>query len=153
MDNNEKNTNLQETFILKEIDLVQSCINRMAANSFDIKKWSVGIIAILAGLLKQNMLSHNCKVGVLFLMVIIAFWGLDAFFLKTEKLYRKKYSWIIKNRIEGNSSNLFDLNPYNKDMMLDKGAEMPHLVYMMLSKTLFPFYAGLVAFCVVIFMW
>lgn len=58
MDINQKN-DIPETFILKEIDLVQSCINRMAANSFDIKKWSVGIIAILAGLLKQNMLSHN----------------------------------------------------------------------------------------------
>ena len=72
MDINQKN-DIPETFILKEIDLVQSCINRMAANSFDIKKWSVGIIAILAGLLKQNMLSHNCKIGALFLMVIIVF--------------------------------------------------------------------------------
>lgn len=61
MDVGEKKNDMPETFILKEIDLVQSCINRMAANSFDIKKWSVGIIAILAGLLKQNMLSHNCR--------------------------------------------------------------------------------------------
>ena len=152
MNINEKKHDIPETFVLKEIDLVQSCINRMAANSFDIKKWSVGIIAILAGLLKQNMLPYNCKIGALFLMVIIVFWGLDAFFLKTEKLYRKKYSWIIKNRAEGNFSNLFDLNPYNKDMMLDKGAKMPHLVWVILSKTLFPFYTGLIAFCVVIFI-
>lgn len=88
MDIDQKN-DIPETFILKEIDLVQSCINRMAKNSFDIKKWSVGIIAILAGLLKQNILSHNCNIGALFLMVIIVFWWLDAFFLKQRNYIEK----------------------------------------------------------------
>lgn len=141
---------LQE-ILYKEIDLVQSCINRMASNSFEIKKWTVGIIAILAGLMKQDCTTQNVKTCLLFLMVIAIFWGLDAFFLKTERLYRKKYAWIIKERVNKNRDYLFDLNPYEKNMMLDSGADMPCLFSVMFSKTLWPFYMGLAFFCIIAF--
>lgn len=124
----------------------------MASNSFEIKKWTVGIVAILAGLLKQGGSTQDVKKCLLFLMVIVIFWGLDAFFLKTEKLYRKKYSWIVKERLNKNTDYLFNLDPYNKNMMLDLGADTPCLLRVMFSKTLWPFYLGLAGFCVVIFL-
>lgn len=138
--------------LFKEIDLIQSCINRMASNSFEIKKWTVGIIAILAGVLKQGGNAKDIKECLLFLMVIVIFWGLDAFFLKTEKLYRKKYAWVIQNRLKEDLEHLFDLNPYAKSMMLDSGANMPSLLEVMFSKTLWPFYLGLAFFCIIIFL-
>lgn len=148
----EKNNNLPESFILKEIDLVESCINKMSSNSFEIKKWTIGIVAILAGLLKQNILSHNLIIGSLFLIVIIASWELDAYFTKMEKLYRRKYSWIIKNRLEGDFTNLFDLNPYNSDMMLDEDDKILPIDCVLFSKTLFPFYLALLLFCFIFFI-
>lgn len=138
--------------LFKEIDLIQSCINRMASNSFEIKKWTVGIVAILAGLLKQGGDTKDIRACLLFLMVIVMFWGLDAFFLKTEKLYRKKYAWVIQNRLKENADHLFDLNPYEEQMMLDSNTNMPCLFGVMFSKTLFPFYFVLAVFCCVIIM-
>lgn len=138
--------------LFKEIDLIQSCINRMASNSFEIKKWTVGIVAILAGLLKQGGDTKDIRACLLFLMVIVMFWGLDAFFLKTEKLYRKKYAWVIQNRLKENSDHLFDLNPYEEQMMLDSNTNMPCLLGVMFSKTLLPFYFVLAVFCCVIIM-
>lgn len=146
-----KNKDLTCQVIFKEIDLIQSCINRMASNSFEIKKWTVGIVAILAGLLKQGEATKDEKGCLLFLMVIVMFWGLDAFFLKTEKLYRKKYSWIIQKRLNEKSDYLFNLNPCEKNMMLDSGVNMPCLLEVMFSKTIWPFYLGLAFFCIVIF--
>lgn len=151
MKTTEKNNMLEVDILFKEIDLVESCINRMAANSFEIKKWTVGIIAILAGLIKQDVSVNDCKITILFLMVILIFWWLDAFFLKMERLYRKKYSWLIKERIEGNMNDLFNLNPYNKAMMLDSEKCMPSHICVMFSRTLCPFYFGLAIFCIIIF--
>jgi len=137
--------------LYKEIDLVQSCINRMASNSFEIKKWTLGIIAVLAGLIKQDCTTQNARISLLFLMVIFIFWGLDAFFLKTERLYRKKYAWIIKERLNKNRDFLFDLNPYEKKMMLDSEKDIPCILSVMFSKTLWPFYLGLAFFVLLAF--
>ena len=34
----------------KEIDLIQSCINRMAQNSFQVKGWTVALFAVILAL-------------------------------------------------------------------------------------------------------
>lgn len=31
--------------LMKEIDLIQDCIKRMASNSFSIKKWNITVVA------------------------------------------------------------------------------------------------------------
>lgn len=41
----------------KEINVVQSCINRMAQNSFMIKGWAYTIIVALIALLSQSLCS------------------------------------------------------------------------------------------------
>lgn len=37
----------------KEIDLLQSCINRMAHNSFMVKGWMISLIAVIIALLPE----------------------------------------------------------------------------------------------------
>ena len=41
--------------IHKEIDLIQSCITRMAQNSFMIKGWFVSIYAVILALLPEKI--------------------------------------------------------------------------------------------------
>lgn len=136
---------------LKEIDLIQSCIQRMNANSFEIKKWTVGLIAVIAGLWqKGSSCLKGWQTAGIFLMVIILFWCLDAFFLKTERLYRKKYEWLIQSRKSGNDEYRFDLNPYEKAMGLNQKDIDKCVILVMCSKTLLPFYGGLMLFCGVI---
>ncbi len=69
--------------IHKEIDLIQSCITRMAQNSFMVKGWFVSLYAVVLALLPEKInLFLLCTVLI---MVNLMFWYLDAFFLRTEK--------------------------------------------------------------------
>lgn len=82
--------------LMKEIDLVQNCISRMAQYSFIVKGWTISMVAALLALTPQKT---NIKLLCIVCFVLTGcFWYLDATFLKTEKLYRRKYKWIITNR-------------------------------------------------------
>ncbi|MBE6103189.1 MAG: hypothetical protein E7200_14125 [Selenomonas ruminantium] len=123
--------------LFKEIDLLQACITRMANNSFEIKKWTVGLIAVLSGLIKVN--SSLKEYVCLFLLIVIVFWGLDAYFLHIERRYRKKYNDVIWNRTHDNMEKVFNLSPVGEHDFKDYKESF-------LSKTLVPFYGALLLF-------
>lgn len=135
--NNMKN----EEVLVKEIDLIQSCINRMAQNSFIIKGWTISLNGILLGVLADK--GYTKSIPIICMISIICFWYLDAFFLRTEKLYRWKYEWIINNRVNSNKY-LYDLNPYNKDMWTKepsgRNKRLQCVFRIMFTKTLWPMY-------------
>jgi hypothetical protein len=129
----------------KEIDLIQSCINRMAQNSFIVKGWTVTLIAVVFALLPEKIdIKLLCGIGFI---ITICFWYLDSFFLKTERLYQWKYEWVIENRL---NTNLFcyNLNPHNKGMWLLNGdnseKKEPLIIRIMVTKTLLPIYLPLI---------
>lgn len=64
--------------IHKEIDLIQSCINRMAQNSFMLKGWLVTLYAVILGLLPENV--NIWLLCAVLITITISFWYLDAFF-------------------------------------------------------------------------
>ena len=68
----------------KEIDLIQSCINRMAHNSFIVKGWMISILAVLLGLLSKTF--DVTILSIVCIIVSICFWYLDGFFLRLERL-------------------------------------------------------------------
>lgn len=122
----------KEEILTKEIDLIQGCINRMAQNSFMIKGWCITIVTALIAFLDKNI--NAFILGFIFIIPILAFWYLDSFFLLTERLYRRKYEWVIKNRLTSDEK-IFDLNPNSfKDVKKDKEIKI------MFSKTLRWFY-------------
>ncbi|MDF2802046.1 MAG: hypothetical protein K0S61_1949 [Anaerocolumna sp.] len=125
--------------IHKEIDLIQACITRMANNSFLLKGWYISLVTIMLTLL----LSQGCRIELasLFLLgITIIFWGLDAFFLKTETLYRWKYDWVIEERIKDNTDYLYNLNPKKKEMWIKANEKNDCLLKFAFSKTLIPIY-------------
>lgn len=134
----------------KEIELIQACINRMAQNSFMIKGWTISLVAVVLALLPEtvdfSLLSAICIIST------ICFWFLDAFYLKTEKLYRKKYEWVIARRIETLEFS-YDLNPYNSGMWLPEKngtvKSVPCIVRVMFTKTLTPIYCPLLALSII----
>lgn len=93
----------------KEIDLIQSCISRMASNSFLLKGWTISIIVVVLALSARNV--NPFILCVVLLIPLFSFWYLDAFFLYTERLYRKMYEWVIYERPKGNIDFMYDLNP------------------------------------------
>jgi len=100
--NNEEN--LKE-FMLKEIDIIQDTIKRMAYNSFLIKGWTLTLV-VATLLLKGN----KYQVLIAFIPLLV-FWFLDAYFLWQERMYRKLYEWVIKNRLSTDEY-LFSMNAY-----------------------------------------
>ncbi|MBU3130412.1 hypothetical protein [Clostridium tagluense] len=134
----------RQVVLEKEIDLIQSCISRMAQNSFIVKGWMITLLTVIIALLPKIFdIKLLCILGI---VIILCFWYLDGFFLKTEKLYRWKYEWVIKNRYESDDF-FYDLNPYNKKTWIknDNGREKtePYIVSIMFSKTLLPMYLPL----------
>lgn len=100
----EGKTNLKE-YLLKEIDIVQEIIKRMAFNSFIIKGWAITLVVV-------TLLLKGTKHQVLIAFVpLIVFWFLDAYFLWQERMYRKLYDWVISNRLKTDEY-LFDMNAY-----------------------------------------
>lgn len=125
----------------KEVDLIQSCINRMAQNSFAIKGWLITLVSVILALLPESV---DMKILCCVVFVCTAcFWYLDAFYLRLETLYRWKYEWVIDKR-KTTSAYLFDLNPYNNEMWLldeeGKPKRVPRLPKVMFSKSLLPLY-------------
>lgn len=94
----------------KEIDLIQACITRMANNSFLLKGWAISIIAVVLALSSEKL--NPLFLCLILLVPLLSFWYLDAFFLYTEKLYRKMYEWVIKERPKSNSEFMYNLNPH-----------------------------------------
>ncbi len=127
----------------KEIDLIQGCINRMAHNSFMLKGWTVSLIAVVLALMKDEI--DFIALSLILLIPIICFWYLDAFFLRTERMYRKLYEWVIKERLNDNNEFLYDLNSsrFKKEVQSTLGV--------MFSPTLKVFY-GVIAFADVVLL-
>jgi len=96
--------------IHKEIDLIQNCISRMSQNSFLIKGWTLAIVTVVLALMEKNI--DPIYLCLVLFIPLIAFWYLDAFFLQTEKMYRKMYEWVLEVRPKNDFSLLYDLNPH-----------------------------------------
>lgn len=125
--------------IHKEIDLIQSCINRMSQNSFSCKGWNLTLIAGIFALVSENI--NKWYICIIILCINLCFWWLDSFFVLQEQKYRDKYEWVIRKREEGNNEFLYDLNPYNKNMnLIDKKRSLLKVAF---SITLLPMYGGI----------
>jgi len=125
----------------KEIDLIQACINRMANNSFLLKGWLVSIVSVILALSPDEL--NKVIVTITMVFITVSFWYLDAFFLRTEKLYRKMYEWVLDKRRKGEKDFQYDLNPHRFS------GHVESLIKVMFSKTLRWFY-GMVLFVLLI---
>lgn len=78
---------------LKHLEFIQSIVTRMAKNSFLLKGWSVTLVAAIFVLTVNNPSVYLIFIA---LFPALAFWGLDAYYLRQERLFRQLY----KNAIE-----------------------------------------------------
>lgn len=78
---------------LKHLELVQGVINRMANNSFMLKGWAVTLVAGIFALANKD--TDKLYFLVAYVPVIV-FWGLDAYYLLQERLYRSLYDKVRK---------------------------------------------------------
>jgi len=118
-------------YLFKEVEIVQDVISRVGNNSFLIKGWAVTLI--VASLLIKGTFYHHFVA----LLPWLVFWYFDAYFLRMERLYRKLYGWLVKNRP---SSDEFLLDMDRTSLEKRFGKEVPCTSQIMFSKTLIVFY-------------
>lgn len=124
-------------YMLKEIEIIQDIIKRVAFNSFMIKGWAITLVVV-------TLLLKGTRFQVLIAFIpLLVFWFLDAYFLWQERMYRELYNWVISNRLK-TDEHLFDMNAYRfKDKVQSK-------FRIMFSITLGWFY-GSIAVLVIIY--
>lgn len=95
----------------KHLEFLQAVINRQAGNSFLIKGWSVTVAALIYGYALKQRAGQVATTGV---VVFAAFWWLDAFYLRQERLFRCLYD---RARVPASSVELFsmDTRPYRTE--------------------------------------
>ena len=78
---------------LQHLEMIQGVINRMAHTSFLLKGWSVVLVSAMFA-----VSAHNARPNFALLAYFPAliFWGLDAYYLMQERLFRDLYDRIRK---------------------------------------------------------
>ena len=127
----------------KHLEFIQGILNRLSTNSFLIKKWSVVLASALFALSVAD--SHAAFVCLAYIPTIV-FWGLDGFFLYQERLYRKIYDHVRK---QGNEDVDFsmDTTPFKTNWPCGDWVKATF------SKTLIPFYIGLILIITMVYFW
>lgn len=95
---------------IKHLEIIQGVITRMAGNSFLIKGWSVTIATALFALAAKDA---NARFAILALFPTLVLWGLDAYYLRQERIFRKLYDNIRSLSDEEWSTGWFSLDTAN----------------------------------------
>ena len=89
----------------KHLEFLQLALNRMASNSFILKGWNITLIVGLFALSLKDLSSSYLYLAIL---PALAFWGLDAYYLRQERLFRALYNSVRKTKRK-------DIDPYSFD--------------------------------------
>ena len=89
---------------LKHLEFIQDVITRMNTNSFQIKGWTVTIIAALLAIFVSSRNNYFILAGI---FPNIIFWFLDSFYLQQERKFRGLY-----NDVAGISDHPKTLKPF-----------------------------------------
>jgi hypothetical protein len=76
---------------IKHLEMIQSVIARLGSNGFVVKGWAVTIAAALIGLAVN---SEDAELALVTLAPTLAFWGLDTYLLRSERLFRTLYEQV-----------------------------------------------------------
>lgn len=82
----------------------------MGRNSFLLKGWSVTLVAAIFALTARNTSIYFVAVAIL---PALAFWGLDAYYLRRERLFRELYKDVVRGNVSAFS---MDTSRYEREV-------------------------------------
>lgn len=100
----------------KHLEFVQGVIARMGSNSFLLKGWTVTLTSALFALAAKDARPLFVLVA---LFPALSFWGLDAYYLRQERLFRKLYDdlrLMAQDRSRKADPYSLSTEPYRKDV-------------------------------------
>jgi len=76
---------------VNHLEMIQGIVNRLAKSSFLLKGWTVILVSALFALAAKDS-----KIYFIYLAYFpgLAFWGLDGYYLRQERLFRKLYDKV-----------------------------------------------------------
>jgi len=80
-----------ETARIEHLKIIQAVVGRMGRNSFAIK---AGSLTVVAGLLAVTLGIDSWEVAAIGTIPIVMLWGLDAFFIRQERVFRRLYDRV-----------------------------------------------------------
>ena len=94
---------------VNHLEMIQGIVNRLAKSSFLLKGWTVILVSALFALAAKDS-----KIYFIYLAYFpgLAFWGLDGYYLRQERLFRKLYESKVKEFNENSKKiqELFTMN-------------------------------------------
>ena len=121
------------------LQMIQGVVSRLGHNSFLLKGWSVILVAALLAFAANT--SERLILMVTF-VPIVAFWGLDGYYLWQERRYRKLYNHVRKHGAD-------DLD-YDLDVNVSDEAKQVRWLRAVFSATLIGFYGTILVTVAVI---
>jgi hypothetical protein len=126
---------------IKHIDLIQTTITRMAANSFLLKGWAVTLVSAIFALAAKDA---NRRYIMVAYFPVILFWLLDGYYLSRERLFRALFDQV---RASATAESDLSMDTTRFEGGKNKWAAC------VLSKTLLIFYGGVLgAILIVMFL-
>lgn len=93
---------------LKHLEFIQNVITRMNTNSFQIKGWTVTIIAAVLAIYASTKNYYFVLVGI---FPTLLFWFLDSYYLTKERKFRGLYNDVAKVSKNPKKIKLFEIKP------------------------------------------
>ena len=112
------------------LQMIQGVVTRMGTNSFLLKGWGVILVAGLLALAANT--DEDTSILMVTCFPILAFWGLDGYYIRKERQFRDLYNHVRKN----------ETTPldYDLDINISEEARKQTWVKAVISPTLSVFY-------------
>ncbi len=81
--------------VVKHLEMIQSIVDRLGRNSFLLKSWSMTVLVAALVLIGRQGLPSS-RFLMLFVLPVVGFWAMDAYFLRQERLFRHLYEEVRK---------------------------------------------------------
>ena len=88
---------------IEHLKMIESIIERMAKNSFQLKGWTMTLVALVGAL---SATGADKRFIILAFIPIIVFWLLDSFYLQLERQYRALYRETTEKNEKDTNFNL-----------------------------------------------
>lgn len=122
----------------KHLEFLQLALNRMASNSFILKGWNITLVVGLFALSLKDLSSSYLYLAIL---PALAFWGLDAYYLRQERLFRALYNSVRKTKRK-------DIDPYSFDTKSVSG-NVKNWICTMFSPTVLLLHGSVILFIII----
>jgi len=76
---------------IKHLEMIQAVVARLANEAALVRGWALTVSSAFFGFAAQSLSSRVAAVG---LLPVLAFWGLNAYYLRAERQYRKLFDRV-----------------------------------------------------------